>query len=62
MSNLEKVKEIAEQMPESPEKQLALQAYSNLKMFEVIADSFESIVEKATNIKDIAPAEEILTS
>ncbi len=45
--SLEKIKEIAEQMPESPEKQSALQAYSNLKTFEVIADSFESVVEKA---------------
>lgn len=45
--SIEKIKEIAEQMPESPEKQSALQAYSNLKIFEVIADSFESVVEKA---------------
>ena len=44
MSNLEKIKQIAEQMPESPEKQTALQAYSNLKTFEVIADSFESLM------------------
>ena len=47
MSNLEKLKEIAEQMPESPEKQRVLQAYLNLKMFEVIADSFESLVERS---------------
>ena len=44
MSNLEKIKEIAEQMPESPEKQRALQAYSNLKTFEVIADSFDRLI------------------
>ncbi len=44
MNNLEKIKQIAEQMPESPEKQQALQAYSNLKMFEVIADSFERLI------------------
>jgi len=47
MSDLEKIKQIAEQMPESPEKQMALQAYSNLKTFEVIADSFETELEKA---------------
>ncbi len=47
MSNLEKIKHIAEQIPESPERQSALQAYSNLKQFEVIADSFETLVEKA---------------
>lgn len=46
MSNLEKIKEIAEQMPESPEKQQALQAYSNLKMFEVIADSFDRYAKR----------------
>ena len=45
--SIEKIKEIAEQMPESPEKQSALQSYSNLKTFEVIADSFESVVEAA---------------
>lgn len=45
MSNdLGKIKEIAKQMPESPEKQAALQAYSNLKTFEVIADSFERLI------------------
>lgn len=49
MSKLEKIKEIAEQMPDCPEKQQAMQAYSNLKMFEVMADSFENVVEKAPN-------------
>ena len=45
MSNgLEKIKRIAEQMPESPEKQKALQAYYNLKTFEIIADSFERLI------------------
>ena len=43
-NNLDKIKEIAEQMPESPEKQTALQAYSNLKTFEIIADSFDSLI------------------
>lgn len=47
MSNLEKIKEIAEQMPECPEKQQALQAYSNLKTLEVIADSFETLIEQS---------------
>ena len=44
MSDLEKIKQIAEQMPDSLEKKSALQAYSNLKMFEVIADSFEELI------------------
>jgi len=43
MSELEKIKEIAEQMPDGPEKQKALQAYSNLKTFEIIADSFDKL-------------------
>ena len=43
MSDLEKIKQIAEQMPESPEKQTALQAYYNLKTFEIIADSFDKM-------------------
>ena len=47
MSSLEKIKEIAEQMPESPEKQQALQAYQNLKIFEVMADGFEEVLEAA---------------
>ena len=46
-NNLEKIKEIAEQMPESPEKQQALQAYYDLKAFEVIADSFDEIIRGA---------------
>ncbi len=49
MSNLEKMKEIAEQMPESPEKQSALQAYSNLKLFEVMADSFDKVVDPGSD-------------
>ncbi len=49
MSNLEKIKEIAEQMPESLEKQTALQAYSNLKTFEVMADCFEELIEEKPN-------------
>ena len=44
MRDLEKIKQIAEQMPESPEKQSALQAYSNLKTFEIIADSFDKLI------------------
>ena len=44
MSNLEKIKQIAEQMPDSPEKEQGLQAYENLKMFETIADSFERLL------------------
>ena len=44
MSGLDKIKEIAEQMPESPEKQTALQAYSNLKTFKIMADSFERLI------------------
>lgn len=43
-NNLNKIKEIAEQIPESPEKQQALQAYSNLKTFEVMADSFDRLI------------------
>ena len=54
MSELEKIKEIAKQMPESPEKQSALQSYSNLKLFEVIADSFESLIEKPTELEKAA--------
>ena len=46
MSDLDKIKEIAEQMPESPEKQSALQAYYNLKTFEVIADSFHKVISE----------------
>lgn len=48
--SLEKIKEIAEQMPDGPEKQQGLQAYSNLKKFEVIADSFESVSKKAARL------------
>lgn len=44
MSNLEKIKQIAEQMPDSPEKEQGLQAYENLKMFETIADSFDGMI------------------
>lgn len=47
-NDLEKIKEIAEQMPDSPEKQQGLQAYSNLKLFETIADSFDKIIEPET--------------
>lgn len=43
-NNLDKIKELAEQMPEGPEKQKVLQAYSNLKMFETIADSFDRLI------------------
>ncbi|KKK54045.1 hypothetical protein LCGC14_3088680 [marine sediment metagenome] len=46
MSNLEKIKQIAEQMPDSPEREQALQAYENLKIFEVIADCFEKIISE----------------
>lgn len=45
MSSLEKIKQIAEQMPDSPEKEQGLQAYKNLKMFETIADCFEQIIK-----------------
>lgn len=45
--SIEKIKQIAEQMPDSPERQTALQAYHNLKLFEVIAEPFENLVEKA---------------
>jgi hypothetical protein len=45
MSELEKIKAIAEQMPNGPEKQQGLQAYSNLKMFETIANSFDKIIK-----------------
>ena len=41
MSNLEKIKQIAEQMPDSPEKEQGLQAYENLMIFEQMADVFE---------------------
>ena len=43
MSSLEKIKQIAEQMPDGPEKKQALQAYYNLKAFEVIADAFDQM-------------------
>ncbi len=43
-NTLEKIKQIAEQMPDSPEKEQGLQAYENLKMFETIAVSFEQII------------------
>ena len=43
MSNLEKIKQIAEQMPDSPEREQALQAYENLKIFEVIAEALKNI-------------------
>ncbi len=46
MSDLEKIKEIADQMPDSPEKEQALQAYENLKTFEQMADAFDSIIVK----------------
>lgn len=46
MSNFEKIKQIAEQMPESPEKEQGLQAYSNLKLFEIIADSFDKLISE----------------
>lgn len=47
MSNkLDKIKEIAEQMPDGPEKEQGLQAYSNLKLFETIADSFDKIISE----------------
>jgi hypothetical protein len=36
MSKLEKIKQIAEQMPDSPEKEQGLRAYENLKLFEQI--------------------------
>jgi hypothetical protein len=44
MSNLEKIKQIAEQMPDCPEKERGLQAYANLKTFETIADSFDRLI------------------
>ena len=53
MSNLEKIKQIAEQMPESPEKQSALQAYSNLKMFEIMADSFDRLINPESGRRKI---------
>ena len=43
MSNLKKIKQIAEQMPDNPEKEQALQAYENLKIFEQMADAFDKI-------------------
>lgn len=48
MSDLEKIKQIAEQMPDSPEKQQVLQAYYNLKLFETIADSFDRLIKPAS--------------
>jgi len=48
--SLEKIKQIAEQMPDSPEKQQALQAYENLKLFETIADSFDRLINPACPI------------
>ena len=44
---LEKIKQIADQMPNSPEKERGLQAYENLKMFETIADSFDGLINPA---------------
>jgi hypothetical protein len=55
MSSLEKIKQIAEQMPDSPEKEQGLQAYENLKIFETIADSFDKLLtceaEKRGSVK-----------
>ena len=51
MSNLEKIKEIAEQMPDSPEKKQALQAYYNLKAFEVMADAFDKMFSPKEKVK-----------
>lgn len=31
-------------MPDGPEKQQGLQAYSNLKLFETIADYFDKVI------------------
>lgn len=56
MSNLEKIKQIAEQMPDSPEKEQGLQAYENLKLFETIADSFDKMITGATGEKKKARA------
>jgi len=39
-NSLERIKEIAQEMPDGEEKTKAMQAYENLKLFEVIADSF----------------------
>jgi len=44
LKTLEQIKQIAEKMPDSPEKEQALQAYFNLKLFETIADSFERFI------------------
>lgn len=44
MGNLEKIKQTAEQMPDCLEKEQGLQAYFNLKLFEIIADSFNNII------------------
>ena len=47
MPNLEKIKQIADQMPDGPEKEQGLRAYENLKMFETIADSFDGLINPA---------------
>jgi hypothetical protein len=44
MSNLGQIKQIAEGMPDSPEKEQALQTYENLKLFEMMADSFDKLI------------------
>ena len=44
MSDLEKIKQIAEEMPDSPEKEQGLQAYENLKIFEEIANALDKVV------------------
>jgi len=52
MSELKKIKIIAEQMPESREKREALQAYSNLKTFEIVADSFDKLINRITGERE----------
>jgi hypothetical protein len=54
MSKLEKIKQIAEQMPDSPEKEQGLQAYENLKIFEQMADCFDELInpESGENRKE----------
>jgi len=46
--SLEDIKTIVAEMPEGIEKKKALQAYSNLKIFEVIA---ETIIERENHVK-----------
>lgn len=53
MSSLEKIKQIAEQMPDSPEKEQGLQAYENLMAFEEMANAFDKMLTSGRAYENI---------